>query len=345
MADPRVLAVVLNWNGLEVTARCLDSLRRQTHSPREILVIDNGSTDGSVKRLPEILEPHELLALEQNVGYAGGMNVGISHALAGNYDYVWLLNNDAFPEPTCLEQLVAFLGSHPRAGVVTPLLVDGAGAPQRMGGRVNFDDLRVEFFDLDEIKEALPIDWGFTGAAPLVRLKCLRTLGRFDERMFTYFEDWDLWSRLRREGWEVHLVSHARCRHLEGSSSGGSSSPFVSYMMQRNKWLFVRKHLPRTQRPWAFFRIASEGIHDAGLASGLDKGAQASALVGAVWAMFRNEVGRPRRLSAPKRVERAALRHFWGIARCLDWLANCCPRPAKAAGRPESSVTANADRH
>ena len=98
--------VVLNWNGLEVTPRCLESLYRSTHIPDEIVVVDNASRDGS----PDLIRasfPNATIILNQhNLGFSGGCNVGIRHLLERNFDLILLLNNDAEVSPDCLEKLV-----------------------------------------------------------------------------------------------------------------------------------------------------------------------------------------------------------------------------------------------
>ncbi len=122
---PRVLVIVLNWNGGEVTRRCVEQVRRQSHHAVDLLVVDNDSTDGSREWLAdEVLREDEILALPVNLGFTGGMNAGLHVAMEQSYEYVWLLNNDAFPEPDCLARLVKEMEANPRAGIASPRLSD-----------------------------------------------------------------------------------------------------------------------------------------------------------------------------------------------------------------------------
>src|SRR5262249_28767466 len=106
---PRVLIVILNWNGAETTIEALRHACDQAYELVQVLVIDNGSTDDSLDRLRAVVRPPcRLLPLRTNLGFAGGMNVGIREARRCRFDYVWLLNSDAYPFPECLPTLVRF---------------------------------------------------------------------------------------------------------------------------------------------------------------------------------------------------------------------------------------------
>ncbi|MGP8012425.1 MAG: glycosyltransferase family 2 protein, partial [Halobacteriota archaeon] len=118
--EPKVAIVVLNWNGKRDTVECLASLNEIDYSNYEILLVDNGSTDGSQKyfraQYPEI----ELIENEMNLGFAEGNNVGIRHAMNGRADYVLLLNNDTFVHPKFLSELVRVAEGGSRIGFVGP---------------------------------------------------------------------------------------------------------------------------------------------------------------------------------------------------------------------------------
>ena len=162
----RVLAVVLNWNGHAMTVRCVEHLRRQDHPSIDILVVDNGSTDGS----PEILSagvvtPAELRSLSENVGFTGGMNIGLEAARAGAYDYVWLVNNDAFAEQSCLSTLVRFMEAEPNVAATTPRIVGTDGVDQNFGGKIVWEGPHTEMLFPADSAEG---DVWLTGTALLV---------------------------------------------------------------------------------------------------------------------------------------------------------------------------------
>jgi hypothetical protein len=118
MTSPLVVAVVLNWNLGEVTVRCVERLRSSTYPRLQVVVVDNGSSDGSVEQLRATFSDVDVLAISENRGYAEGVNVGIRHALALGAEWVLLVNNDAEVAPEAITKLVAAAGS--TIGLVTP---------------------------------------------------------------------------------------------------------------------------------------------------------------------------------------------------------------------------------
>ena len=104
-----VSTVILNWNGLADTVECIRSCQQLAYPHNTLLVIDNGSTDGSVAGLRELFPDLKIIETEANLGYAGGNNVGIETALADGAEFIWLLNNDTTFDPAALGELVAAL--------------------------------------------------------------------------------------------------------------------------------------------------------------------------------------------------------------------------------------------
>ena len=116
--NPSVVAVVLNWNGLEDTLTCLDSLASLRYSPVSILVVDNGSRLSPRSAVAAAHPAVTVLENPRNLGYAGGNNVGLRWALEHGADFVWVLNNDTVVEPDALDALVAAALRHPRAAAI-----------------------------------------------------------------------------------------------------------------------------------------------------------------------------------------------------------------------------------
>ena len=114
---PAVCIVILNWNGWQDTVECIESCLRLTYPRFSILLIDNGSSDGSEQALRVSFPQIELIQTGVNLGFAGGCNVGIRRSLQDGADYVWLLNNDTKVEPGALGSLVEVLESEPSAGL------------------------------------------------------------------------------------------------------------------------------------------------------------------------------------------------------------------------------------
>ncbi|MFZ1768918.1 MAG: glycosyltransferase family 2 protein, partial [Caldilinea sp.] len=121
--------IILNWNGADETLACLRSLAAQDLSDWQVIVVDNGSADDSVARVRSAFPAATLLATGQNLGYAGGNNVGIHHALGQGAAHLCILNNDVLLAAGALQAMLDVLVRHPDAGVVTPLVAQQGKSP------------------------------------------------------------------------------------------------------------------------------------------------------------------------------------------------------------------------
>ncbi|MEO7106180.1 MAG: glycosyltransferase family 2 protein, partial [Rhodoferax sp.] len=186
----RVAIVVLNWNGWRDTRACIASLQALVYCNFNILLVDNGSTDDSVAQFEQALPSIELVQTGANLGFGGGCNVGIQHALDHGADYIWLINSDATVDPGALTAMVQMANEQPALGAVGSLLFDAERKAQLQlwgGGRVNLwlgrSVHRLEPGRLDFV----------SGASVLLRRAALAQVGLFDaERFFMYWEDTDL---------------------------------------------------------------------------------------------------------------------------------------------------------
>ncbi|HZU60349.1 MAG TPA: glycosyltransferase family 2 protein, partial [Solirubrobacteraceae bacterium] len=187
MAD--VAVVVPNWNGARFLEDCLRSLRRQTE-PAQIIVVDGASTDGSRQLVSASFEEVTLLPLEHNPGFAGAVNRGIEHALAGGAQFVALLNNDAVVEPDWLARLLATARAHPEAGTVTSKFmlddrvhIDSTGDFYSSWGWAyprGRDEVDRGQYDHPDSREV----FCGSGGASLYRSEMLQDVGLFDEDYF-----------------------------------------------------------------------------------------------------------------------------------------------------------------
>jgi GT2 family glycosyltransferase len=250
----RVAVVVLNWNGWRDTVACLESLRNMDLVP-SVLVVDNGSTDGSPVHIRTMAPWAQLVELPSNRGFSGGMNAGIAAALreAPWADYVWILNNDTLVEPSTLSRMVALADSDARIGLVGNRLVDadGSGRIQAMGGGAINRWLGTTSTHVTST--AAPCDH-LVGASLLMRRELLRQVGGFDERYFFYLEDTDVSLRARRAGWRLAVAEDATVIHRLGASIGdGSSSRSArsDVSMARSSAIFVSS----LGRPWVITAI------------------------------------------------------------------------------------------
>lgn len=242
-----VSVVVVNWNGRERLARCLPAVRRQTYRPFEILVVDNGSADGSAQLVAAEFPDVRLLRSPRNLGFAGGTNLGIR---AARGEYVATLNNDAEPEPAWLAEMVRAAESSPRVGMVAakmlllrrPDVIDSAGFCLDRAG-IAWDRRSGE---ADRGPEPLGGPVGPCAGAALYRRAMLEEVGLFDEDFFLYLEDVDLGWRARLAAWECAYAPAARVYH-EHSASAGEDSPWKRYHLGRNKLWAIAKNYPAPQ--------------------------------------------------------------------------------------------------
>ncbi|HIP87591.1 MAG TPA: glycosyltransferase family 2 protein, partial [Anaerolineales bacterium] len=181
---PRVTAIVVNWNGLEDTIACLASLAEVDYPSLEVVVVDNGSTDGSPALLRQRFPRLALLETGENLGYAGGNNVGVRYVLERGADYVLLLNNDTEVAPGFLRRLVEVAEADPRVGVVGPTIYyyDRPDVVWSAGGAIDWRRGRAWMMGLDERDRGqfgtAPREVNFvTGCAMMVRRETVERAG------------------------------------------------------------------------------------------------------------------------------------------------------------------------
>ena len=236
--------VVPNWNGLDSLGKCLDSLKSQG---AKIIVVENGSTDGSLefvkKNYPEI----ELIVNQHNKGFVA-VNQGIAKAIEDGMDYVALFNNDAVADKDWLNSLVGFMDRNPGVGLATCKFMkmdkkslDSTGDMYTVWGLPyprGRGEKKLSAFDND--KEV----FGVSGGASIYRAEMLKEIGLFDEDFFAYFEDVDLSFRAQFRGWKAAYVPEAEAYHEIGATSGKIKG-FNRYHSTKNFiWLFY-KNVPR----------------------------------------------------------------------------------------------------
>lgn len=300
--SPLVTAIVLSWNGRERTLACLRSLEAVTYAPFAVLVVDNGSSDGSAAAVASGHPGTGLVRLSENVGFAGGMNAGMEAAFAAGADAVLLLNNDMEVDPGFVEPLVvACTEDRDCAAACSQILFDVdppriwyAGArfrPNRgHGGR----SIGYGQPPLPPIAPAYRTDRACGGAMYLTH-EVYGRIGPFDEDLFAYAEDTDWSLRARRNGLHCLVVPASVVRHAVSGSSGGESSPTSIYYSLRNSLVIAERWAPLGPvRTWL---RRSEAV-SACAAQALLSGRRAAGLraVVAAWRDFRHGQLGPRSL-------------------------------------------------
>ena len=241
-----VAVLIVNWNGGALLRRCLESLAVQRRPPDRIIVVDNGSTDHSLRTAEPFLANAEVIRLNENVGFARANNLAAQAAQGA--DALALLNPDAFAEPGWLQALVSAAERTPAAAAfasqmrldAAPDYLDGVGDSYHVSGRAwrNRHQQPASAAPAAEIDVFAPC-----AAAALYRRMAFDEIGGFDERFFCYFEDVDLGFRLRLRGHRCVYVPDAIVRHVSSALSGYRSD-FAVYHGERNAvWTFV-KNMP-----------------------------------------------------------------------------------------------------
>jgi len=241
--------VVLNYDGLDDTMRCLDSLDAADPAPARVVVVDNGSADGSPEALARRCAGNaavEFLRLDRNLGYAGGMNRGIERALAHGVDVVLLLNNDTTVRPGFLGPIAAALAA-PAAAIATPrILCADERTIWSVGERVFYPLLvarrgrgRPDGPEFDVPRRINCV----TGCAMAVRREVFAKIGLLDEAYFAYVEEIDFCKRARDAGFGFVYVPGSVVIHREAGVLG-EASPAQVHLKARNRAWFHRKHGP-----------------------------------------------------------------------------------------------------
>jgi len=242
---PLVAVVVVNWNGKDDTLDCLQSLDKVEYGALKIILVDNGSTDGSVGIIKEC-HPHiDLIETHDNLGFVGGNNVGMKAALAEGADYILLLNNDTIVAPDFLSHLVKYLDDHPSTGIVGPLIYYHS-SPEILwsaGGKVDPTSGDTRMLGMGESQVDLGTISGemdfVTGCALMIRADVIRQVGMLDERFFAYYEETEWCARVRKAGYEIHIIPEAKIWH-KISPEAREASAQVNYYMTRNRLLFIK---------------------------------------------------------------------------------------------------------
>jgi N-acetylglucosaminyl-diphospho-decaprenol L-rhamnosyltransferase len=243
-----VCVIIVNYNGGSLLRRCIETLGAQTLPPREIVIVDNGSSDGSIaglENLPVMSSGRvRVISPGVNLGFAAANNLGAS--LAGT-PWVATLNPDAFPEPEWLAELMAATIRHPNAAMFGSTQLDAADVRRLDGaGDVFHASGLVWRGHHGAPADSLPPEgevFAPCAAAALYRRDVFQEVGGFDEDFFCYCEDVDLGFRLRLMGRKCIQVARARVHHV-GSAITGRRSSFATYHSTRNRvWMFV-KNMP-----------------------------------------------------------------------------------------------------
>lgn len=252
MPKHQPVVVIPNLNGGQEIIDAIESLRSQTLEPY-IIVVDNASTDDSVKNI-ETKFPHiEIIQHDTNKGYAGGVNPGFKRAMQLGANYTAPFNDDAVADKDWLKKLVAFLDANESYGAVCPKVYKSGGNKvlDSTGDYVTVWGLpyprgrdEPDTGQYDDIKNI----FSPSGSASLYRVSALQKVGLMDEDFFAYYEDVDLGFRLQLAGYKVGFEPSAIVHHQVGMTSGRMKG-FTTYQTMKNVPLLLFKNVPMRHMP------------------------------------------------------------------------------------------------
>jgi GT2 family glycosyltransferase len=310
MAEARI--VIVNFNAGENLHRCMAALLAQTKTDFEVRIVDNASTDGSLRYIPDD-DRFLVIHAGGNVGFAAGCNLGASDCAA---PFVIFLNPDAFPEPGWLEALLRAAKSHPDAAMFGSLqvsatdgdILDGAGDCYSCFGVPWRGGYGQPVKPLPDYAEA----FSPCGAAAMYRTEWFTRVSGFDERFFCYIEDIDLAFRIRLLGGRCMQVNCAIVRHVGGATSG-TESDFTMYHSARNRFWTIIKNAPG----WLLCVVAPLHIaFSAYLLFRFGRSSTASAIRQRLLAGFS---GLPGVWRERRKIQAARMASIGDIARAINW--------------------------
>lgn len=244
---PKVIIIILNWNGLAETFECLNSLAKSSYRHTKIVVVDNGSTDHSAEIILQTYPQLDVLRNSKNEGFCKGNNIGIRYALEHGADYVWLLNNDTEVEVDTIENLVEAAESSSEIGLVSPIIhyFGEKTKVQFAGSYIDIDTFDIHYPENKE-KAGAVFQTGpsvlLWGTALLIKKAVIKNIGLLDERFFAYWEDTDYSLRSLKGGYRNVVCDTAMVYHKRKLTSEGEEpkkSAYFYYYLERN-YLLLR---------------------------------------------------------------------------------------------------------
>jgi GT2 family glycosyltransferase len=246
MAEPHVVTIILNNNRRDDTLACLASLAQGVYKNHSMIVLDNGSSDGSVEAIGASFSAVEIIELTENLGYAGNNNVGLEAILSRPVDWVFVLNDDTIVDSDCITRLIEVGESDEQIGIVGPMVYhhDEPNVIQSAGGKLGryWESWHIGQNEPDQgqFVQPHPVDW-ISGCAILLRRAVIEEVGLLDERFFCYWEEIDWCLRASKAGWHIMHVPQAKLWH-KGVQRDYRPKPWVTYYSTRNHFLLLAKH-------------------------------------------------------------------------------------------------------
>lgn len=266
MSSPLVSIITVNYDTPEVTAEMLGSLASVEYPNWEIIVVDNASPKNSSASLKEEFPLIKHISSPENLGFAGGNNIGLHFAKG---EYLFFVNNDTELTPNLISELVEYLQKNSQVGIVCPKIkYHFMPDTIQYAGAIGLHPLTSRSFDIGYLQKD---DGKFddtritdlpNGAAMMIPASVLKKVGQMSEIFFLYYEELDWAARFKKHGYEVHYDGKAEIYHKE-SVSTGKNSAFKTYYLYRNRLLYIRRNYSGIK--WliasSFFVFVSSPVH------------------------------------------------------------------------------------
>lgn len=265
MTPPKISIIILNWNGKNDTLECLNSLRSLRYTNFETIIVDNGSSDDSVSEIKKTYPEVIILEQKENLGFAGGCNVGIKYALAHQAEGLCLLNNDTIVDPGFLNAFVERIDKEPAVGILGAkiYLYSDRERLDHIGGmwnkeRAEFDFIGNRQLDQDLVwEENKEIDY-VCGAAFYVKKEVFEKVGLFEEKFFLIWEESDFCFRARRAGYQIKSCFAAKLWHKVSVSF--KSKAHSTYFWWRNRLFWIERNCTPIERKEIFQNVLRREI-------------------------------------------------------------------------------------
>jgi GT2 family glycosyltransferase len=264
MEKPKVSIVILSFNHLKDTIECLESVRKIEYPNFDIIVVDNGSADGSAEYIKKNFPEVTVLENKENLGYAAGNNVGIRHALTNKAEYILLLNNDTIVDQHILESFTGEAKNHPD-GAIFSAKIYYYSKPDTLwyGVQKWADEDNMRFINKDinvvddqqKYEQLLETDYAI-GCAMFISAHIVNEVGFFDPLFFLHYEEIDWCYRAKKYGYKCFIVPGAKIWHKVSLSY--NASEYRVYYNTRNELLWAERYLPKKR----FFHLLHRRVKD-----------------------------------------------------------------------------------
>ena len=246
---PLVFIVILNMDGKDVLKDCLDSINKMAYPNYKIVVVDNGSRDGSKNMVTDCFPSVHLIENGRNMGVAEGQNIGIRYAIKRKANYILITNNDVTFDEMCLGELVRIAENDNEIGIVGPKIYYSE-TPNKIWQAGRFVDwkkgsCKIEGYEIDsgQFDELKEVD--YLGVI-LIKESVFKNIGLYNSSYFAYWEDTDFCVRAHKAGYKVIYVPNAKIWH-KVSYTTKKIKGFYEYYSTRNRFWFMKRHATRKQ--------------------------------------------------------------------------------------------------